>query len=117
MKEGDLHKLVSDYLDLALLPPTWWTTFPADGASRRGCIGLKLGVPDILIVHDSRAYWVELEIPGSRKSRAHRQRQADCRADLHHAGCASAIAISLDEVIDLLTLWGIPLNPAVRIAA
>ena len=61
MKEADLHGLVCDYLGLALLPPAWFTTFPADGATRRGRIGLKRGVPDILIVHDGRAYWIELQ--------------------------------------------------------
>ncbi len=113
MKEADLHKLVADYLDLALVPPTWWTTFPADGASRRGLIGLKLGVPDILIIHEGRAYWIELKVPGGALSAA----QKRTFTALFAAGCEALTRRSLDEVIDLLRLWGIPINPAVRITA
>ncbi len=113
MKEADLHKLVCDYLDLALVPPAWYSTFPADGASRRGRIGLKLGVPDILIVYSGRAYWIELKGPRGVLSTA----QKRTFPALFAAGCEALTRRSLDEVIDLLRVWGIPINPAVRITA
>src|SRR5215469_16338336 len=58
--ERHLHEQVCDFLDVALVS-AWYTTFPADGASRRGRIGLKLGVPDILIIAAGRAFWIELK--------------------------------------------------------
>ncbi len=113
MKEADLHKLVADYLDLALIPPTWWSTFPADGASRRGRIGLKLGVPDILIIHEGRAHWIELKTARGRV----RAQQHELHEALRAAGCFCATCLSLEEVNIVLCNWCLPLNPAVRISA
>lgn len=53
--ETSLHWHVAGLLDKHLAPPAWFTTFPAGGGGEmRGKIlkslGLKSGVPDILIV-------------------------------------------------------------------
>lgn len=53
--ETSLHMNVAGYLDKHLAAPAWYTTFPAGGGGEfRGMIlkgmGLKAGVPDILII-------------------------------------------------------------------
>jgi hypothetical protein len=52
--ETSLHWRVAGLLNKHLAPPAWWTTFPAGGGGEnRGkllkSLGLKSGVPDILI--------------------------------------------------------------------
>ena len=117
MKEADLHRQVCDYLGLALLPPAWFTTFPADGATRRGRIGLKRGVPDILIVHEGRAYWIELKAAGGRVS----ANQGETILAIEAAGARAYVCRSLEDVVIGLRCWAIPirggwiLGPGVRI--
>jgi hypothetical protein len=106
MKEADLHRQVCDYLGLALLPPAWFTTFPADGATRRGRIGLKRGVPDILIVHDGRAYWIELK---SRRGQVSNDQGWTILA-IEAAGARAYVCRSLDDVIIGLRYWSIPIR-------
>jgi hypothetical protein len=112
MKEADLHRQVCDYLGLALLPPAWFTTFPADGATRRGRIGLKRGVPDILIVHEGRAYWIELKAARGRVS--NEQQLTMCAIEA--AGARAYVCRSLDDVIIGLRCWWIPIREGVRLA-
>jgi hypothetical protein len=111
MKEADLHRQVCDYLGLALLPPAWFTTFPADGATRRGRIGLKRGVPDILIVHDGRAYWIELKAARGRVSAD----QGRTLLAIEAAGARAYVCRALDDVIIGLRCWAIPIREGVRL--
>src|SRR6185312_13501021 len=69
MREAQLHKEVADFLAVALRPPTFWTTFPAGGGGLvRGRqlkrAGLKAGFPDLLIIHEGKAFGIELKAPG-----------------------------------------------------
>jgi hypothetical protein len=111
MKEADLHRQVCDYLGLALLPPAWFTTFPADGATRRGRIGLKRGVPDILIVHEGRAYWIELKAARGKISHD----QSSAMQAIESAGSRLYVCRSLDDVIIGLRCWAIPIREGVRL--
>ena len=108
--EQALHKPVADLLSAILIPPTWFSTFPSGGGGKvRGSIlkglGLKAGVPDLLIVHEGRAYWIELKAPKTgRLSEAQKVTQPALRA----AGSPVANLRTIDEVLRWLALWNIP---------
>jgi hypothetical protein len=104
MNERQLHEQVCAYLDLALPFPAFWTTFPADGATRRGRIGLRRGFPDILIIYATFVYGLELKTNRGRLSGA----QVGTHAHLEEAGCSVEVARSLDEVVAILAKWQIP---------
>jgi hypothetical protein len=110
MTENDLHRQVTDYLAAALIPPeTWFTTFPVGGGGRGAQLKgrhLKAGVPDILIIHASFVYWVELKTMGGRLTTIQQMMHCDLRA----AGCDVEVARSLDDVAALLARWEIPIR-------
>lgn len=110
LKERDLHKQVCDYLSVALDGLAWFSTFPSDGAGRRGRIGLKRGVPDILVI-DKRACWIELKTARGKETAEQRL----CHDELRLAGCPVAVCRSLEEVEAVLQRWGVAMRPGVRI--
>lgn len=113
MRERDLHRAVADYLNVALQPPTFWTTighgaFLGEARLKRGAqmkrAGVKAGVPDILIVHDGRAFWIELKTQRGRVS-ADQLRVAEA---LNNAGCGWAVCRGVEDVEMWLVAWRIP---------
>ena len=109
--EQRLQREVANYLSWALMPPTWFTAIPAGGGGElRGKIlkgmGLRAGVPDILIVHDGQAKWLELKSPRGVLSEAQRA----THSALNATGCPVVICRSLDEVRGAVWAWGIPLR-------
>lgn len=116
MREIQIHKAVAEYLSLALQPPTFWTTIghgthhkaPQRGAQLKA-MGLKAGIPDLLIVHDGRAFWIELKAP----KQYPRDYQRATHQLLRHAGCEVFIARSVMEVALALETWAIPLRAKV----
>lgn len=108
--EGDVHKLVADWLTAVLPAEVWFSTFPMGGGGKaRGGklrrVSAKPGVPDLLLVWQGRAYWIELKRPkGGRTSEA----QKDTQADLIGVGCMVATCPTLDHVASALRLWGVP---------
>jgi hypothetical protein len=114
--EERLHRDIAEYLDKILCWPTWWTTFPAGGGGRlRGAIlngmGLKTGVPDILIIDGGRALWLELKAGMGLV----KQHQEACHEALRLARSDIAVVRSIEDVETALTRWGVPLRG--RIAA
>ena len=64
--EKMLHKVVAAWLDQNLPEDTFWTTFPSGGGGEfRGYIlkdmGLKAGVPDILVWGKNKMIGIELK--------------------------------------------------------
>jgi hypothetical protein len=105
MNERQLHEQVCAYLNLSLpFPDAFWTTFPADGATRRGRIGLHRGFPDILIIYARFVFGLELKTNRGRLSDV----QVGTHAHLEQAGCSVEVAHSLDEVVAILAKWRIP---------
>ena len=108
--EQQLQQAVARYLDVALPGEVWWTTIPAGGGGKvRGAIlkglGYKAGTPDILIVYEGRAYWMELKAPDGVLSTA----QMWCFKVLCNAGCwRPHIVRSLVDVERALDSWRIP---------
>jgi VRR-NUC domain-containing protein len=116
--EQILQRQVFEFLTVALSPPAWFTSIPAGGGGRvRGAIlkatGYKPGSPDILIVYNGRAYFLELKAPKT-------GRVSPAQWETHHlltaAGCPVATCRSLDEVMALFgpkgPWWPIPVRIA-----
>jgi hypothetical protein len=107
--EFQLHEQVADYLSVALKPPAWWSTFPAGGGGAiRGAmlkrVGLKTGVPDILIIVRGKAFWIELKSHRGTLS----PEQLLAHPILVTAGCPVATCRTLAEVQLALEGWGVP---------
>lgn len=115
MSEAAFHRSVARYLDVALHPPTIWSTIPSGGGGRiRGAqlkaMGLKRGLPDMLVIHP---HWpggpivvgLELKAKAGRVSpdqKAMMQAFTDCRA--HYVLCRT-----VDEVAKALDFCKVPL--------
>ena len=109
--ELSLHMRVAGLLKTMLAEPAWFTTFPAGAAPTEmrnkinASIGLRKGVPDILIVHQGIAHWLELKMPGKgRLSTA----QTETHLALVAAGCKVATCESFEQVKATLDEWRIP---------
>lgn len=116
MTEETLHRMVADYLALAIQAPDWWSTFPMGGGGKaRGgklkASGAKAGIPDVLIIQagTGKAHWIELKTDKGRVSPA----QVNTGACLLVAGCPVAVCRSLDEVQAMLVHWGFTLRAQV----
>lgn len=115
--EDNLHFAVAEYLALAVPAHVgFWTTFPAGGGGEeRGRklkrMGLKAGVPDLMLIRAGRAYFIELKADKGRLS----PEQRAIRNDLITHGAPAAVCRSVDDVSVTLQRWGFPV--AARIAA
>jgi len=125
--EDDLHAAVAQALDLLLLPPAMWTTFPAglvelpgQAAAKLARLGLKRNWPDILVLHGA-LHGIELKRVGGQLSRTRTVRtrrgslrmvegQADVHPRLEAAGMKIAVCRSVDEVLAALAAWGVPMR-------
>lgn len=63
--------------------------------------GFVPGVPDIFLVHDGRAYTMELKSPRGRMLHS----QHDVRARLNEAGAYTAVCDNLDAALRVLEAW------------
>ena len=112
MSEIDLHRSVADFLNWIVMPPAVWTTFPAGwtgmrvgAAGRLKACGLKAGMPDILIFHDSFTLGIEL------KARTKPTPvQINMMNKLRLAGVPVVIATSIDDVERTLRTYKIPMR-------
>lgn len=110
--EQALHQSVARYLD-GYLPKSATWFHPANGGYRRPIeakilksLGVKAGIPDIAIVWEGRAYFIELKA-GTGKLTDH---QVNMMRELTDAGAGWRVCMSLDAVIETLKGWGIPLR-------
>jgi hypothetical protein len=126
--ELDIHKACAEALDKLLLPPAFWFTYPAGHVqlsaaetTRLVRVGLKRGLPDLWIVHQGLLFTIEIKRKGGRlsKTRVGRTRrgapriyegQEDVFPRLKAAGAAIAICHSVEEMLDQVARWGLPLR-------
>lgn len=111
LSEADIHKQVARWLDVALTPASWWTTIPLGGGGViRGAhlkrSGAKKGSPDILIIHDGRALFIELKAAKGRVS----DEQGECHQAIWSAGAVVVICRSVDDVRRALLAFGAPVR-------
>jgi hypothetical protein len=131
--ELDIHERVAEALDKLLLPPAFWfsaaigatklTPQQAKALSRKG---IKRGLPDLFLVHCGLILGIELKTRKGRlsKTRVVRTRsgaprvlegQEDVFPRLREAGMTIAVCRSVDEALDQIARWGLPLRG--RVAA
>lgn len=118
--EQDLQKAVAEFLALALTDPqTFWTAFPAGGGGKaRGgqlkAMGLKAGVPDILVIDRSRALWIELKTQADKATNVRAGRHSDpqdvTQEALRMAGCWVITCRSVVEVENVLRSFKVPMT-------
>ncbi len=113
MNEGQLHRAVAEFLNLALPPECVWHHSPMEGAGRgpiTGAIlkrmGAKAGWPDLEFVYAGEIFFIELKAPKRNLTPAQHQTMTS----LSMAGAYTAVCRSLDEVETTLSGWGIPLK-------
>jgi hypothetical protein len=103
--ETQLHLSVAEFLDWALLPPAFYTTFPAGWgvlspsmAQRLKKSGLKAGMPDIMVFFGGGCIGIELKTNSNRLSPA----QEETFDKLIDAGVYMHVCRSIDDVINVL---------------
>ena len=112
MSERALQTAVVSFLRVALPEYAVFTHAPGEG--RRGwksqrdlkSSGYRKGWPDIEVLYEGRAYFLELKSAKGRVS----PDQLATHAAIRRAGCECFIARSLDEVVWALETWAIPLR-------
>jgi hypothetical protein len=116
--ENDIQRDIVTFLT-AVLPPKEARVFAIPNASRRtitsragnGVPGLTPGVPDLqIIAKGGRAYFLEVKSDVGRLSPVQSAFKAWCvAADVPHA-----VARSVDDVRELLGVWGVKTREAVK---
>ena len=111
VREADLHKTVAELLDWVLLPPAFWSTFPAGWgimhpatAGRLKGSGLKAGFPDLFIIFNGRITGIELKAPGGLLTKV----QRDMHERLRSAGMMTYVCHSVEEVMETLDKASLP---------
>jgi hypothetical protein len=114
MTEAQLQRAVIAFLRLAA-PEAVAFAIPnaarrsATGRATNAVAGLLSGAPDLILVHDGRALFLELK---SAKGRVSPQ-QAEAHARLRAAGAFVGIIRTLEDVETALDLCGVPLRARV----
>ena len=128
--ERELQATVAAALDALVCPPAIWfsaaigaTKLTAQQAAALSRAGVKRGLPDILVIAPpaGRLYGIELKLRKGTLSKTRvvltrrgspriLEGQEEVFARLEAAGMEIAIARSVDEVLDQLRRWGIPLR-------
>jgi hypothetical protein len=111
MNEHEIQKSIAQYLDLRGL--CWWAV-PNGGnrnmvtAKKLKAEGVKSGVPDIAIVNDGQAYFLEVKKP---KTETPKGRLSDNQKSMikriEKAGGEVSVVYSVADVINQLIEWEI----------
>lgn len=75
----------------------------AGEAGRFKALGVRAGVPDLVLVREGHFYGLELKAERGRVSDV----QAAMLAELEAAGATVAVAYGLDDALDTVTRWGL----------
>lgn len=115
--EQALHRSIAQLLERVLPADAFWFHVPNGGKRNKieagilKALGVRAGVPDILILFRGRLYCLELKAPGGKLS----VHQKTTIARMEAAGAQIAVARSIDDVVRELGVWGV--TPGVRVAA
>ena len=107
--EQALQRSVVEHLQWRARPNIWWTHIPLGGARSKieaaifKGLGVRRGAPDLLIVIDGRACFLELKAPGGRVTAA----QHECHAALRAAGAEVVVATDIDAALAALERWDV----------
>ena len=111
--ENQIQRSIAKYLDMVLpsvLPSdSFWTAInpiPSKSiiaAANSKAMGMKAGVPDILILHEGKTIWIEVKKEGGYLSKV----QKSLHMDIDAAKGSVYTARSIDDVIEILELEGV----------
>lgn len=108
MTENQFQIMVAKFLDTCLVD-AWWTAInpiPAKSKAAAGiskAMGMKAGCPDILIVSNGKAVFLELK---TEKGSVSNVQKETCHAIIN-AGGVVHVCRSLEEVVNRLNVEGI----------
>jgi hypothetical protein len=109
VRETPIHMALVQHLQVRARPGVFWCHVPngeyrarVTAAILRG-MGVKAGVPDLMLVSQGRAYFLELKREGGKLS----TEQKVVHAELRRAGAVVDTAYGLDEALDVLEAWGL----------
>ena len=114
--EEKFHRDVAGYLDLALPDGCWYTTIGHGGGGefrgiRLKAAGMKAGVPDILLISNSIALFIELKSNTGVLS----DTQKETIPAIEKAGGRVKVCRTLEDVETALLAWNI--QPKVRLTS
>jgi hypothetical protein len=107
--EAQLQRSLVEHLRWRARDGVWWTHVPNGGARTaiEGAIfkglGVRPGAPDLLIVADGKAHFLELKAPGRKLSPV----QIECHDALRRAGATVETADSIDAALTCLRRLGV----------
>ena len=105
-----LQREVRDYLNSVLFETkSTWFPIPNEYKQSNGkfyAMGIKHGIPDLCVLFNERAFFIELKGETHLLTMDQRERHVLIKC----SGCPVAVCRSLDEVRQALTEWGIPLR-------
>jgi hypothetical protein len=113
--EDDLQRAVVDFLEVSLPQDAIFFHCPNGGlrskkvAARLSGLGVKAGIPDLILLHRQRTYFIELKAKHGTFSAA--QRAMERR--LIYAGYDVCLCKSVPEVEAALRAVGVPLRGSV----
>lgn len=109
MKETTIQRTVFDHLRRRGAPGVF-AFHPRNGsrdqrtlAGYNAGLGVKSGVPDVVIIHNGRIFGLELKTEIGRLSDA----QIDAQTEMEMAGACVFTAYGLDQAIHALEFWGL----------
>ena len=114
--EADFQQQVFAYLASALDGNSWFSAIPlGGGGALRGALlkktGTKAGIPDVLVLNDGRALWLELKSRRGQLSDA----QLYCHECLRRARSPVTVCKTLDQVEAALLAAGVPLKARITV--
>jgi hypothetical protein len=107
--EQQIHMAVVDHLAWRRTPGTFYFHVPNGGYRTRAEAGIfkRMGVvkgcPDLCIIGNGRAFFIELKSAKGRLS----DDQKACHEALREAGATVGVAGGIDDSIALLETWGL----------
>jgi hypothetical protein len=126
--ERSIHETVALMLDKLVAPPAFWfsaaigaTKLTPQQAAALSRAGVKRGLPDLIVIHDTRIFGIELKAQGGRLSKTRVVRtkrgsprvlvgQAEVFPALEAAGMVISVCRSPEAVLAQLEAWGVPLR-------
>jgi hypothetical protein len=107
--EQAIQRAVLQHLEIRARPATFWFHVgnggwrsPIEARIMKG-LGVKAGVPDLIIIHGGRCYGLELKADSGRATPA----QHNAHALMEAAGAQVAVATGLDAALAQLVEWGV----------
>jgi hypothetical protein len=125
VRERPLHRQLADLLQLEIAPAgrvsihgvVWWAVDASNYNDRipglRTTRGQIAGVPDLLLVHDGAAYFVEIKATDGQLS----DPQRDVATSILLCGAHFAVVTDADQLLAVLDQWGVPRAGRARLAA